>query len=78
LKLFRDGLAIAERLTKADPSNAAWQRDLALSYTKTGDVLMAQGNLPEAVTPCPRRRRALNENRFNQRSLAGRSENHCQ
>jgi hypothetical protein len=27
LKSFRDGLAIRDRLAKADPGNAGWQRD---------------------------------------------------
>ena len=48
LKSFRNGLAIADRLAKTDPSNAGWQRDLSVSYTKIGSVLMAQGDLPEA------------------------------
>ncbi len=26
-----------------------WQRDLSVSYNKVGDVLVAQGNLPEAL-----------------------------
>ena len=49
LKAYRDSLAIAERLAKADPGNAGWQRDLSVSYNKVGDVLVAQGNLPEAL-----------------------------
>jgi tetratricopeptide (TPR) repeat protein len=49
LKSFRDSLAIRERLAKADPNNAGWQRDLSVSYNKVGDVLVAQGNLPEAL-----------------------------
>jgi tetratricopeptide (TPR) repeat protein len=49
LKSFRDGLAIADRLAKADPGNAGWQRDLSVSYDRVGDVLVAQGNLPEAL-----------------------------
>ena len=49
LKSFRDGLAITDRLAKADPGNAGWQRDLSVSYNKIGDVLVAQGNLPEAL-----------------------------
>ena len=39
---------IFDRLAKADPGNAGWQRDLSVSY-KVGDVLVAQGNLPEAL-----------------------------
>ncbi|MGC1586894.1 MAG: hypothetical protein WA791_14550, partial [Rhodomicrobium sp.] len=30
-------------------NNAGWQRDLSVSYNKVGDVLVAQGNLPEAL-----------------------------
>ncbi len=37
------------RLAKSDPGNASCQRDLSVSYTKIGDVLVAQGNLPEAL-----------------------------
>src|SRR5262249_60702156 len=47
LQSFRDGLAIAERLAQADPSN--WHRDLGISYRQIGDVLVAQGNLTEAL-----------------------------
>ncbi len=35
-------------MAKVEPENAGWQRDLSLSYSKVGDVLMAQGNLAEA------------------------------
>ena len=38
-----------DRLAKSDPGNAGWQRDLSVSYDKVGDVLVAQGNLPEAL-----------------------------
>ena len=38
-----------DRLAKADPGNAGWQRDLSVSHTKIGDVLAAQGNLPAAL-----------------------------
>jgi tetratricopeptide (TPR) repeat protein len=48
-KSFRDGLAIRGRLAQADPRNAGWQRDLSVSYNKVGDVLVDQGNLPEAL-----------------------------
>ena len=51
LKSFKDGLAIGDRLAKADPNNAGWQRDLSVSYDKVGDVLVAQGNLAEALKP---------------------------
>ena len=49
LTSFRDSLAIRDRLSKADPNNASWQRDLSVSYNKIGDVLVAQGNLPDAL-----------------------------
>ncbi|HZY59161.1 MAG TPA: hypothetical protein VFE56_05325 [Candidatus Binataceae bacterium] len=45
LKSFRDSHDIFDRLAKADPGNAGWQRDLSVSYNKIGDVLVAQGNL---------------------------------
>jgi hypothetical protein len=38
VKSFRDGLAIADRLAKADPGNAGWQHDLSVSYAKLADV----------------------------------------
>ena len=31
LKSYQDSLAIADRLAKADPGNAGWQRDLSVS-----------------------------------------------
>ena len=46
---YRQARTIADRLAKADPGNAGWQRDLSVSYDKIGDVLVAQGNLPEAL-----------------------------
>jgi hypothetical protein len=38
-----------ERLAKADTDNAAVQRDLSISHNYIGDVLLVQGNLPEAL-----------------------------
>ncbi len=38
-----------EQMLRTDPGNAGWQRSLSVSYEKAGDVLMAQGNLPEAL-----------------------------
>ena len=49
LTSYRDGLAIADRLAKADPGNAGWQRDLSVSYEKIGDVQVAQGDLAGAL-----------------------------
>jgi hypothetical protein len=34
LTSYQADLAIAERLAKADPGNAGWQRDLSASFTK--------------------------------------------
>jgi Flp pilus assembly protein TadD len=47
LKSYSDGLSVIERLAKSDPGNAGWQRDLSVSYDRVGDVLVAQGNLPD-------------------------------
>jgi tetratricopeptide (TPR) repeat protein len=46
---YKDGLAIADRLAKADPGNLAWQRDLSVSYDRMGDVLASQGDLAGAL-----------------------------
>ena len=35
---------------QADPGNAGWQRDLSTSYIKIGDVQVAEGNLPAALS----------------------------
>ncbi len=39
---------VLARLAAADPANAAWQRDLSVSFERLGDLATAQGNLPEA------------------------------
>ncbi len=49
LKSFRDSLAIRDRLAKADPGNAGWQRDLALSHGRVAMVLARQGSRSEAA-----------------------------
>ena len=49
LPLFKAALAIRERLAKADPENAGWQRDLSVSHIKIGDVLVDQGNVADAL-----------------------------
>ena len=48
LESFREGLEIADRLAKADPGNAGWQRDLAISNERVGDISLEQGNEREA------------------------------
>ena len=49
LAAFREDLAIFQRLASTDPSNASWQRDLAVAHSRVGDILQAQGRLDEAV-----------------------------
>ena len=49
LKSYRDGLAVANRLAKAEPENPEWQNKIALISIKVGDVLMAKGNFAEAL-----------------------------
>ena len=50
LTSYQAALAIRERLAKADPGNAGWQRDLAVLRNKIGDVKVAQGELTAALT----------------------------
>ena len=38
-----------EKLTKQDPDNALWRRDLAWTYHAVGEVLKAQGDLSGAL-----------------------------
>ena len=49
LKSYRDGLAVADRLTKADPGNASWQRHLAISQNRVAVVLAEQGDSSRAL-----------------------------
>jgi tetratricopeptide (TPR) repeat protein len=49
LKAYQDGLAIADRLAKTNPSNVSWQHDLAVSHNRVGNVLRKQGKLAEAL-----------------------------
>jgi len=48
LASYRASLAIAERLAAADPGNAQWQRDLALSHGRVAMALARQGKGEEA------------------------------
>jgi hypothetical protein len=50
LTAYRASLAIAERLAKADPSNASWQRDLSVSHQKIGFAAEQRGENNEART----------------------------
>lgn len=49
LATYQGAKDLADRLAMSDPSNALWQRELALSYSKIGDVEVPQGNLPAAL-----------------------------
>jgi tetratricopeptide (TPR) repeat protein len=49
LKAYRDSLSIRERLAKADPGNAGWQRDLAINKERIGDILVREGKAEEAI-----------------------------
>jgi tetratricopeptide (TPR) repeat protein len=49
LALYKDSVDIFERLVKADPGNASWQRELSVSCLKVGYVLRTQGDLAGAL-----------------------------
>jgi tetratricopeptide (TPR) repeat protein len=49
LDTYYGAKATADRLAKADPGNAGWQRDLSGSYDRIGEILAARGNLSEAL-----------------------------
>ena len=49
LKAYRDSLAISERLAKADPGNAGWQRDLSSRIQGRRHAEGSQGTLPDAL-----------------------------
>ena len=42
-------MAIDERLARQDANNADWQRELSVSHSNVGDVLVAQGDLGGAL-----------------------------
>ena len=44
LAAFRESLAISQRLASLDPSNADWQRDLAVAHNKLGQAYQGMGN----------------------------------
>ena len=41
-------LAISERLAALDPANTGWQEELAVAYSRVGDVAQARGDLAAA------------------------------
>ena len=45
LLTYREAAAIADRLAKADPNNAGWQRDLSVSYAKLANAYRTAGQL---------------------------------
>jgi tetratricopeptide (TPR) repeat protein len=46
---FGEYLAISRRLAAQDPSNACWQRELAVAHSKVGGMFEAQGKLALAL-----------------------------
>ncbi len=50
LTSYQASLAIRERLAKADPGNAGWQRDLSVSYAKLAVVLRKRGAAADALS----------------------------
>ena len=50
LKAYRDGLAIRERLSRADPGNARWQRDLSVSHFSLAETCKAAGHGAQAMS----------------------------
>jgi hypothetical protein len=47
-RAFTQFLAILERLAGLDPANAGWQWELAVAYSRVGDVAQARGDLAGA------------------------------
>jgi hypothetical protein len=48
-KLMKPRTTFLDQFVKKNPGNVGWRRDLSVSQNKIGDVLVAQGNLPEAL-----------------------------
>ena len=55
LAAFREGLAIAERLTRADPDNAGWRRDLGGVIPACRPVRAAGGGLEQRAASLGKR-----------------------
>ena len=47
---YQASLTIRERLAKADPGNAGWQRELAWTHWRVGEALARQGARGEAAS----------------------------
>jgi hypothetical protein len=52
LKSFQDGLAIADKLAKADPGHTGWQRDLSTSFGKLASAHKQSGDNAKALDFC--------------------------
>jgi tetratricopeptide (TPR) repeat protein len=61
LTSYQASLAIRDRLAKADPGNAGWQRDLSVSYEKIGDVHTDRGDTLQAIAAFDRALRIYRE-----------------
>ena len=74
LKAYQESLAIAEKLAAQDPSNAEWQRDLSVSFSKIGDVQRAGQSRRRAqgLPGQPRHRREAGRAGPEQRRVAAR------
>jgi hypothetical protein len=46
---YRKGLDIDQQSSDSDKGNSMWQRDLAVSHNKVGDVLLANGQQDAAL-----------------------------
>ena len=49
LESYRKALAIIQRAADVDPSNATWQRDVAISYGKLAAALGKAGETEQAL-----------------------------
>jgi eukaryotic-like serine/threonine-protein kinase len=49
LESYQSALVTEKALTKKNPKNAEWQRDLAANLEKIGDVLIAQGKVDDGL-----------------------------
>jgi tetratricopeptide (TPR) repeat protein len=49
LQVYRESLAIREKLAAQDRSNSEWQRDLSVSFERIGDVQSVRGDLNGAL-----------------------------
>jgi hypothetical protein len=49
LTSYQASHAIRERLARADPGNAGWKRDLAISYGRVAVIQIQQGDRDDAL-----------------------------